>query len=216
MDKSPKYSKKMFSAVMQGKVLPVMEYFYTIQGEGFYSGVPCYFIRLAGCDVGCSFCDVKESWEKDNHPLYSIEQIVAWVSSTNANKVVITGGEPLMHQLNGICKLFHIQQIDCHIETSGAHPYSGNWDWFTLSPKKRKLPLEENYKKADELKVIISRANDFHFAEQQAEKVSSVCKLYLQPEWSKDSEILNSIIEYVKEHPDWSISLQTHKFMNIP
>lgn len=216
MNTSANYTKEMIDAVQEGSVLPVMEYFYTIQGEGFHSGVPCYFIRLAGCDVGCIFCDVKESWEKENHPLYSIEEILVWVSSTKAKKVVVTGGEPLMHQLDRLCALFQGQQIDCHIETSGAHPYSGYWDWFTLSPKKRKLPLEENYAKADELKIIISRVNDFLFAEQQAEKVSSECKLYLQPEWSKESEILNLIIEYIKEHPDWNISLQTHKYMNIP
>jgi organic radical activating enzyme len=216
MNTSANYTKEMIDAVQEGSVLPVMEYFYTIQGEGFHSGVPCYFIRLAGCDVGCIFCDVKESWEKENHPLYSIEEILVWVSSTKATKVVVTGGEPLMHQLDRLCALFQGQQIDCHIETSGAHPYSGYWDWFTLSPKKRKLPLEENYAKADELKIIISRVNDFLFAEQQAEKVSSECKLYLQPEWSKESEILNLIIEYIKEHPDWNISLQTHKYMNIP
>jgi organic radical activating enzyme len=216
MDTSPLHTKEIIVAVEKGTVLPVMEYFYTIQGEGFHSGVPSYFVRLAGCDVGCVFCDVKESWEKENHPLYPIEKIVEWVSSTKATKVVITGGEPLMHKLDGLCALFQARKIDCHIETSGAHSYSGFWDWFTLSPKKRKLPLHENYVKADELKVVISRANDFLFAEQQAEKVSSECKLYLQAEWSKESEILNLIIEYVKQHPKWNISLQTHKYMNIP
>jgi organic radical activating enzyme len=138
MNTSANYTKEMIDAVQEGSVLPVMEYFYTIQGEGFHSGVPCYFIRLAGCDVGCIFCDVKESWEKENHPLYSIEEILVWVSSTKATKVVVTGGEPLMHQLDRLCALFQGQQIDCHIETSGAHPYSGYWDWFTLSPKKKK------------------------------------------------------------------------------
>lgn len=216
MDISPNYSKDSIASVQDGTVLPVMEYFYTIQGEGFHSGVPCYFVRLAGCDVGCTFCDVKESWEKENHPLYPIQEIVDWVFTTKATKVVVTGGEPLMHQLNLLCALFHSHNIDCHIETSGAHSYSGSWDWFTLSPKKRKLPLEENYAKADELKVIISRANDFLFAEQEAEKVSSECKLYLQPEWSKESDVLKHIIEYVKQNPQWNISLQTHKYMNIP
>ncbi len=216
MDTSPLYTKEIIVAVEKGSVLPVMEYFYTIQGEGFHSGVPSYFVRLAGCDVGCVFCDVKDSWEKENHPLYSIEKIVEWVSSTKATKVIITGGEPLMHKLDRLCTLFHARKIDCHIETSGAYPYSGFWDWFTLSPKKRKLPLDENYAKADELKVVISRANDFLFAQEQSEKVSSECKLYLQPEWSKESEILNQIIQYVKEHPKWNISLQTHKYMNIP
>jgi len=210
------HSEESIEAVKIGSVLPVMEYFYTIQGEGFHSGVPCYFVRLAGCDVGCTFCDVKESWEKENHPLYHIEDIVSWVVHTQAEKVVITGGEPLMHKLDSLCELFHEQKIECHIETSGAYSYSGNWDWFTLSPKKRKLPLAENYEKANELKVVVSRINDFKFAEQQLKKVNFKCKLYLQPEWSKESHILSSIIQYVKANPRWNISLQTHKYMNIP
>ncbi len=193
-----------------------MEHFYTIQGEGMHSGVPCYFVRLAGCDVGCPWCDVKESWEQDSHPIFKTEEIVQWVATSKATKVVVTGGEPLMHQLDLLCELFHQAGIDCHIETSGAHPYSGNWDWFTLSPKKRKLPLDENYSKANELKVVIARPNDFRFAEEQAAKVNSECKLYMQPEWSKESEILKEIIEYVKGNPQWNISLQTHKYMDIP
>ena len=202
--------------VQKGLSLPLMEHFYTIQGEGFHSGVPCYFVRLAGCDVGCPWCDVKESWEQEKHPIHSTEEIVNWVALTKATKVVVTGGEPLMHNLDTLCELFHLNGIDCHIETSGAHPYSGNWDWFTLSPKKRKLPLVENYIKADELKVVIARSNDFRFAEQQAAKVPANCKLYLQAEWSKETEILKEIIEFVKENPKWNISLQTHKYMEIP
>ena len=202
--------------VQKGLSLPIMEHFYTIQGEGMHSGVPCYFVRLAGCDVGCPWCDVKESWEQEKHPIFKTEEIVQWVAETKAPKVVVTGGEPLMHQLDLLCELFHQKGIDCHIETSGAHPYSGNWDWFTLSPKKRKLPMTENYAKANELKVVIARSNDFRFAEEQASKVSSDCMLYLQPEWSKESEILKEIIEYVKENPKWNISLQTHKYMDIP
>ena len=216
MSKNTLHTSKIIEQVRKGLALPVMEHFYTIQGEGFHSGVPCYFVRLGGCDVGCPWCDVKESWEQEKHPIHTVEQIVDWVAITKSPKVVVTGGEPLMHQLDILCKLFHNVGIDCHIETSGAHTYSGSWDWFTLSPKKRKLPKDENYTKAHELKVVIARANDFRFAEEQASKVNTNCKLYLQPEWSKESEILQEIIEYVKENPKWNISLQTHKYMNIP
>lgn len=210
------HSVDTIKKVEKGLLLPVMEHFYTIQGEGFHSGVPCYFIRLSGCDVGCQWCDVKESWDQDNHPVFKVQEIVQWVFLSGATKVVITGGEPLMHNLDLLCDLIHSNGIDCHIETSGAHAFSGSWDWFTLSPKKRKLPLNENYFKANELKVIISRANDFRFAEQQALKVNYDCKLYLQPEWSQESTILKDIIMYVKKNPRWNISLQTHKYMDIP
>lgn len=196
--------------------LPVMEHFYTIQGEGFHAGVPCYFIRLAGCDVGCPWCDVKESWDRDIHVSYFVDEIVSWVSATKAKKVVITGGEPLMHNLDGLCALLHDCGVSCHIESSGAHNISGDWDWFTLSPKKRKMPVVSNYKYANELKVVIARPNDFKFAEQEAQKVSSDCLLYMQPEWSKERDILKEIIAYVKENPKWNISLQTHKYMDIP
>ena len=210
------YSNEIKSQVGAGLSLPVMEHFYTIQGEGVHSGVPCYFVRLAGCDVGCPWCDVKESWDQESHPIHTVEEIVSWICETKAPRVVITGGEPLMHKLDALCDLLHIKGLDCHIETSGAHAYSGDWDWFTLSPKKRKHPKLENYLKADELKVVIARLNDFIFAEEQALKVSSTCKLYLQPEWSKESEIIENIIAYVKENPRWNISLQTHKYMDIP
>jgi len=210
------HSVETIEKVEKGLLLPVMEHFYTIQGEGFHTGVPCYFIRLSGCDVGCQWCDVKESWEQDNHPVFKVQEIVQWVFLSGATKVVITGGEPLMHNLDLLCDLIHSNGIDCHIETSGSHAFSGRWDWFTLSPKKRKLPKNENYFKANELKVIISRANDFRFAEQQATKVNVDCKLYLQPEWSQESIILKDIIMYVKKNPRWNISLQTHKYMDIP
>lgn len=216
MSKNPIHTSEIITQVEKGLSLPVMEHFYTIQGEGYHSGVPCYFVRLGGCDVGCPWCDVKESWEQEKHPIHTVEEIVKWVVSTNAPKVVVTGGEPLMHNLDKLCEQFSANGIDCHIETSGAHAYSGSWDWFTLSPKKRKLPQQENYKQANELKVVIARANDFRFAEEQASKVNEKCKLYLQPEWSKESEILQEIIAYVKENPKWNISLQTHKYMDIP
>ena len=209
-------SKEEIQKVRRGERLPIMEHFYTIQGEGFHSGVPCYFVRLGGCDVGCPWCDVKESWEESDHPVHSVEEIISWITATKTTKVVVTGGEPLMHQLDILCKALHDIDIDCHIETSGAHPFSGEWEWFTLSPKKRKLPKLENFKAADELKVVIARTNDFRFAEEQASQVSEKCKLYLQPEWSKESTILPQIIEYVKENPQWNISLQTHKYMDIP
>lgn len=216
MSESTLFSTEIKERIKQGLALPVMEHFYTIQGEGFYSGLPSYFLRLGGCDVGCPWCDVKDSWDQEKHPVFSVEEIVTWVTQTKANKLVVTGGEPLMYSLDVLCELLHIKGIDCHIETSGAHSFSGAWDWFTLSPKKRKLPKLENYKKANELKVVIARANDFEFAEEQALLVAENCKLYLQPEWSRESIILKDIIAYVKENPKWSISLQTHKYMDIP
>ena len=216
MSKTSLHSSKIIERIQQGFSLPVMEHFYTIQGEGFHSGVACYFVRLGGCDVGCPWCDVKESWEQEKHPIHTVEEILEWVVLSKALKVVVTGGEPLMHNLDVLCNLFHVKGIDCHIETSGAHSYSGYWDWYTLSPKKRKLPREENYSKAHELKIVIARPNDFRFAEEQALKVNADCKLYLQPEWSKEATVLQDIIAYVKENPQWNISLQTHKYMDIP
>ncbi|MGB0427623.1 MAG: 7-carboxy-7-deazaguanine synthase QueE [Flavobacteriales bacterium] len=194
--------------------LPVMEAFYTIQGEGRYSGSAAYFIRLAACDVGCPFCDVKESWESYPEQMQTIEDILLPIKQ--AEIAVITGGEPLLHQLDELCDRLHQKGIKRHIETSGSSPISGHWDWFTLSPKKRKMPLAESWKAADELKIIISRKNDFEFAEHCAKEVSASCQLYLQPEWDKTEDILPQLIDYVKEHPKWKISLQTHKFMDIP
>lgn len=194
--------------------LPIMEDFYTIQGEGKYTGHAAYFIRTAACDVGCPFCDVKESWEIEDHQWKTIPAIVEKVGE--APLAVITGGEPLMHNLDELCKQLQDKHIRTHIETSGSSPFSGSWDWFTLSPKKRKMPLDENWKQADELKIVISRKNDFKFAEQCAEKVGEDCLLFLQPEWDRSDEILPEIIAYIKEHPMWKMSLQTHKYMDIP
>ena len=201
--------------IKKGLSLPVMEHFFSIQGEGFHSGKAFYFIRIAGCDVGCSWCDVKESWEIENHPVYKIHQILQFITNSKVNRVVITGGEPLLYYLDPLCIKLAKKGILTHIETSGSHPISGIWDWFTLSPKKRKLPNEESYQKANELKIIISRLNDLKFAESQASKVSEDCKLFLQPEWSKSHLVLPTIIKYVKDNPKWNISLQIHKFMNI-
>lgn len=197
-------------------LLPVMEHFYTLQGEGGYSGVAAYFIRLGGCDVGCFWCDVKDSWDADKHPKFSIEEIVSWPVNAGANLVVITGGEPLMHNLDALTEALQEKGIRTHIETSGAHPFSGSWDWVTFSPKKFKAPHPEVYPEADELKVIVYNKHDFEFAEEYEKLVSPSCLLYLQPEWDKSAQVLPLIIEYVKQHPQWRISLQTHKYMDIP
>lgn len=201
--------------INKGKMLPLMEEFYTIQGEGFYSGNAAYFVRFGGCDVGCSWCDVKESWDEKLHPLTFIDDIVKRVKKV-AKLAVITGGEPLMWSMDYITDQLHKNGIQTNIETSGAHPVSGSWDWFCLSPKRSKRPLEESYKVADELKMVISNKGDFRFAERQAEKVSDKCLLLLQPEWESRNEITPLIIDYVKENPQWRISLQTHKYLNIP
>lgn len=201
--------------VDKGIMLPLMEEFYTIQGEGFHTGKAAYFIRVGGCDVGCHWCDVKESWNAELHPPTHVDKIVE-NARTYSDTVVITGGEPLMWSMDYITKQLQSNGIKTHIETSGAYDFSGTWDWFCLSPKKTKLPLQEAYENADELKVIIYNKSDFDFAEKQASKVGKDCKLFLQPEWSKSEKMTASIVEYVMNHPKWSISLQTHKFLNIP
>lgn len=207
----------MNSATSHSKTgLPVMEHFYTIQGEGHYSGRPAYFIRLEGCDVGCVWCDVKESWELNDEDRVNEESLLQEVLATNSNLCVITGGEPAMHDLTKLVDLLKNEKIEVAIETSGCYELKGNIDWYCFSPKKFKAPLEEAYTYADELKIIISHPSDFEWAEQHAKKVSPDCKLFLQPEWSKQERFLSQIIAYVKDHPHWRISLQTHKFMNIP
>ena len=199
-----------------GTLLPLMEEFYTIQGEGYNTGKAAYFIRLGGCDVGCHWCDVKESWNADIHPLTSSDQIVANAEKYPGKAVVITGGEPLIYNLDYLTKELQSRGIKTFIETSGAYPLSGTWDWICLSPKKFKAPLPGLAAVAGELKVIVFNKSDFEFAEKYAELVSPGCKLYLQPEWSKAKEITPLIIEYVMANPKWEISLQTHKFLNIP
>jgi organic radical activating enzyme len=196
--------------------LPVMEHFYTIQGEGFYQGHAAYFIRLGGCDVGCVWCDVKESWDADAHPKYSIDEIVNWVVDAQAPLAVITGGEPLLHQLDALTNSLKNKGIKTNIETSGSSPLSGNWDWVCVSPKKFKAPLDEVVAKANELKVVVFNKSDFEWAEKHAALVNNQCKLYLQPEWDKSAQVLPLIIDYVKQNPIWKISLQVHKYMNIP
>ncbi len=202
--------------VAKGLSLPVMEAFYTIQGEGKFSGSPAYFIRLGGCDVGCVWCDVKESWEAEKWPVLSIEDIANEAASYPARLVVITGGEPLMYDLGLLTKLLKEKGFSTNIETSGAHPFSGEFDWVCFSPKKFKKPHHSIYAVADELKVVVFNKSDFAFAEEHAAQVNSSCELRLQPEWSKADRFTPEIIEYVKNRPVWNISLQTHKFMDIP
>ncbi len=200
----------------KGLELPLMEEFYTIQGEGFHSGKPAYFIRVGGCDVGCHWCDVKESWDASLHPLTSVDIIIETTKQFPAKAVVVTGGEPSMYNLEYITQQFKNAGIQTFIETSGAYSLTGIWDWVCLSPKKTSEPLPENFLKANELKVIVHNKNDFEWAEKNAIHVSADCKLFLQPEWSKSKDIMPMIVDYVMAHPKWNVSLQTHKYMNIP
>ena len=199
-----------------GELLPIMEEFYTIQGEGFNTGKAAYFIRIGGCDVGCHWCDVKESWDANMHPLTQIDKIISNIKLGNAKSAVITGGEPLIYNLEKLTTTLTENNIETFIETSGSYKLSGNWNWICLSPKKTMIALPEIYKKANELKIIVFNKHDFIWAEEQAKKVNENCYLYLQPEWSKHNEVLPQIIEYVKANPKWMISLQSHKYMNIP
>ena len=193
-----------------------MEHFYTLQGEGLHTGKAAYFIRLGGCDVGCVWCDVKDSWDASKHPVMTTEQIVAEATQYDGRIAVITGGEPCMHDLGTLCDALHAAGFATHIETSGAHPLSGALDWITLSPKKFKAPLEDCLAQAGELKVVVFNKSDFEWAEQHAAKVGKSCLLYLQPEWSKHDVMTPLIIDYIKKHPQWQLSLQTHKYINIP
>ena len=208
-------SKEIQLEVNKGMMLPLMEEFYTIQGEGFHTGTAAYFIRIGGCDVGCHWCDVKESWNAELHPPTSIDLIVS-NASNYSETVVVTGGEPLMWDMRLLTQKLKQENLKVHIETSGAYPLSGTWDWICLSPKKNKLPTETVYDNANELKVIIHNKHDFIFAEEQAEKVNSKAILFLQPEWSKNDEMTPLIVDYVMKNPKWRVSLQTHKYLNIP
>lgn len=201
--------------VEKGEMLPLMEEFYTIQGEGYHKGTAAYFIRVGGCDVGCHWCDVKESWNANIHPPTEITKIVQ-----NAKKysdtIVITGGEPLTWDMSALTAQLKAERLQTHIETSGAYKLTGTWDWICLSPKKFKLPTKEVYENANELKVIVYNKDDFRFAEEQAAHVNSNCILYLQPEWSKRDKVIPLIVDYVMANPKWKVSLQTHKYLNIP
>ncbi len=201
--------------VRQGLVLPLMEDFYTIQGEGAHTGSAAYFIRIGGCDVGCHWCDVKESWNPDTHPPLPVEEVVGRVHGP-ASTVVVTGGEPMTWNMEPLVDALHEKGYTVHVETSGAYPLTGKWDWICLSPKKTQPPKAVYYERAHELKVIVYNKNDFQWAEEHASKVNAQCQLYLQPEWSRREEMMPLIVEYVQQHPRWRVSLQTHKYLNIP
>ena len=201
---------------MQSAALPLMEHFCTLQGEGRFTGHATYFLRLGGCDVGCVWCDVKESWDANKHPMVSVDAMVEWVVASGVQIAVITGGEPLMHDLTTLTAALREKGIRTHVETSGAHPLSGVWDWICLSPKKFKAPLPGLIASANELKVVLYNKTDFDWAEKYADLVSNNCLLYLQPEWSRSAQINPEIISYIKHHPQWILSLQTHKYIDIP
>jgi 7-carboxy-7-deazaguanine synthase len=196
--------------------LPVMESFYTLQGEGFHEGKAAYFIRLGGCDVGCVWCDVKESWDAAKHPRKLVKELVAEASAYPGRLAVITGGEPLMHDCGELTAALRGAGFSTHIETSGAWELSGQWDWICFSPKKFKAPVPDIPPVANELKVVVYNKSDFAWAEQWALRVSSGCRLYLQPEWSKSAEMTPLIVEYIKAHPKWAFSLQLHKYIHVP
>lgn len=195
---------------------PLMEDFYTLQGEGAFQGHAAYFIRLGGCDVGCVWCDVKDSWDAGKHPLVSVEEMVQRASAHKGRMAVITGGEPFMYNLEPLITALKHAGFRVHVETSGAYPYSGMPDWVCLSPKKFKSALSEWYGVADELKVVVYHPSDLEWAETHAAQVGKNCLRILQPEWSRSEKVLPLMVEYVKQHPEWQISLQTHKYMNIP
>ena len=194
----------------------MMEMFYTLQGEGYHQGKAAYFIRLAGCDVGCVWCDVKESWDASKHPVLSIDEIVSSALAHPARLAIITGGEPLLYNLDALTTALKKVGFEVNIETSGSSPMSGNWDWVCLSPKKFKAPLTESIQAASELKVVIFNTHDFEWAENYAKQLAPNCKLYLQPEWDKSNEITPLVIEYIKANPKWELSAQLHKYIQVP
>lgn len=205
--------------VVENKIvasLPLMEDFYTIQGEGFYQGHAAYFIRLGGCDVKCVWCDVKDSWDVNKHPKVSVEEMTSRAKKSGTNIVVITGGEPAMHDLTALTQSLKEAGLLTHIETSGAYPLSGSWDWICFSPKKFMAPRPSVAKKAHELKVVVYNKSDFEWAEEFAAQVNESCELYLQPEWSRVKEMNALIVDYVKANPKWKISIQAHKYMDVP
>ena len=196
--------------------LPIMEEFYSLQGEGFHTGKPAYFLRIGGCDVGCFFCDVKESWDATKHQLTATDDVIERISSNKSKSVVVTGGEPLLYDLNYLCSELKSRGVSLFLETSRSEPLSGIWDWVCLSPKHNHPPLQELLDQANELKVVIYDDHDFEWAEENAKKVKENCHLFLQPEWSNSPLMMSKIVAYALENPKWSVSLQSHKFMNIP
>ncbi len=210
------YEKVREADIENGKYLPIVEEFYTIQGEGFHAGKPAYFIRVGGCDIACHFCDTKISWNKNLHKKISVNNIVKKVVETAAKSVVVTGGEPTMYNLEPLTSEIYRNNIESFLETSGAYPITGKWDWICISPKQQKAPINNNMPLANELKVVISKAEDFQWAEKWRTHVNADCKLFLQPEFSRFDTIISKIVEYVKENPVWNVSLQIHKYMSIP
>ena len=211
----------MSISTTQHTTYPVMESFYTLQGEGAHQGRAAYFIRLGGCDVGCTWCDVKDSWDASKHPVYTVDEIIAKaeaeINNPSAKKLaVITGGEPLLHQLDALTAALQAKGFETNMETSGSSPLSGHWNWICLSPKKFKQPLPEIVPLAHELKVVVFNKHDFEWADSFAKQVSPTCKLYLQPEWDKKELVTPLIIDYIKTHPQWQLSLQIHKYINVP
>ncbi|MBL4653043.1 MAG: 7-carboxy-7-deazaguanine synthase QueE [Flavobacteriales bacterium] len=209
-------TKEQKELLERGEMLPIMEEFYTVQGEGGNTGKPAYFVRIGGCDVGCHWCDVKESWNPDLHPVKSVDEVVKNAIKYPAKAVVITGGEPSMYNLEYLTEQFVNAGMQLFVETSGAYHLTGIWHWICLSPKKNAPPKEDVYNKAQELKIIVHDKNDLKWAEEHAEKVNTECRLFLQPEWSKREEIMPIIVDYVMNNPKWNISLQTHKYLHIP
>ena len=195
---------------------PVMEMFYSLQGEGYHQGKAAFFIRLAGCDVGCVWCDVKDSWDASKHPVLSIDEIVSNAAAHPARLAIVTGGEPLLYNLDALTTALKMAGFEVNIETSGSSPLSGKWDWVCFSPKKFKAPLAECILAASELKVVIFNTRDFEWAETYAQQVPPSCKLYLQPEWDKSNQITPLVIDYIKAHPKWELSAQLHKFIQVP
>lgn len=206
----------MSEEINDGLMLPLVEDFYTLQGEGFHAGKAAYFIRLGGCDVGCSWCDSRFSWDPELHPLVDTGEIIKKAEKSGTNSVVVTGGEPLMWNLDYLCRGFKERNISTFLETSGSHPLSGKWDWICLSPKRNKLPSDEIYKMADELKIIVLGRTDLKWAERYRNVLREDCMLYLQPEWSRFEKVVPEIVEFIKKNPAWRISLQIHKYMHIP
>ena len=195
---------------------PVMELFYSLQGEGYHQGKAAFFIRLAGCDVGCVWCDVKDSWDASKHPVLSVEEIVAAAAAHPSRIAIVTGGEPLLHQLDPLTTALRAAGFQTHIETSGSSPMSGSWDWVCLSPKKFKAPLPESVKAADELKVVVFNKSDFDWANSFVNDLAADCKKYLQPEWEKSDAMTPLVIEYIKQNPIWELSAQLHKYIQVP
>ncbi|MBN2669676.1 MAG: 7-carboxy-7-deazaguanine synthase QueE [Bacteroidales bacterium] len=210
------HDKFLNTDFISGTHLPLIDEFYTLQGEGYYTGEAAYFIRVGGCDIGCRWCDEKISWSPALHKSVRVDEIIDKLSQVAGKTLVVTGGEPAIYNLQRLTDLAHAKGIKCHIETSGSYKITGDWDWICVSPKPQSMPLLENFIKASELKVIIYNDEDIEWAEACSEKASDACRLYLQPEWSRHAVNTPKIVDYIKNHPKWRISIQSHKFMKIP